>query len=399
MRFRMVLGGAKQDFSARDMTPGPHVLRVALASLVLAGCASAPAPNSVRESALRQDETVADALLARFDSLRRAQRIPGLAVVILRDTTIVLARGLGLADVERQISVTPETPFNIASVSKPISAVVALRLAEDGVLDLDRPMRRYHGFAEFCDAVRAEGGIFFGDYACEGDRLTLRHVLSMTTNGEPGTRFWYNPPSYSWASRPMAEVTGRPFSELVDSLVFRPAGMRHAARIHRGLPLRADLAALLALPYHVDSTGRIARSDPPAPQGDGAAGGVIASAMDLAHFDIALSDGRLLSPEWRARLWTPTRTPSGATLPYGLGWFLADYKGRRLAWHTGLWEGQYSALYLKVLNDSPSERITLILLANSDGLQWESRLDEAAIERSPFATAFLAAFSKGTTAR
>jgi len=341
------------------------------------------------------DQAAAAALAVRFDSLRRARRIPGLAMVVLRDTTVVLARGFGFADVERGVPVTPETPFDVASVSKPISAVVALRLAQDGVLDLDRPMRRYQGFAGFCEAARGDGGVFFSDYACEGDRLTLRHVLSMTANGaEPGTRFWYNPPSYSWASRPMAEAAGRPFSELVDSLVFRPAGMLRSARIHRRLPLRADLAAALATPYHVDSAGRWVRSDPPPPQGDGAAGGVVASAMELARFDVALADGRLLAPEWRAKLWTPARTSAGDPLPYGLGWFLAEREGRRLAWHTGLWEGRYSALYLKVLSDDPAERLTLVLLANSDGLRWEARLDEAAIERSPFATAFLAAFSE-----
>lgn len=367
----------------------PALLAV-LAAGLFAGCASVRAPGA--GGPRRGDAAAAAVLAARIDSLRRERRIPGLAMVVLRDTTVVLARGFGLADVERGVPVTPETPFNIASVAKPISAVVALRLAADGVLDLDRPMRRYQGFAEFCDAVRGEGGIFFRDYGCQGDRLTLRHVLSMTANGEPGTRFWYNPPSYSWASRPMAEVAGRPFSELVDSLVFRPAGMRGSARIHRRLPLRADLAARLATPYHVDSAGRVVRSDPPPPQGDGAAGGVIASAMELARFDVALSAGRLLAPEWRAKLWTPARTPAGAALPYGLGWFLGEQRGRRLAWHTGLWEGQYSALYLKVLGDAPDERLTLILLANSDALQWETRLDEAAIERSPFATAFLDAF-------
>ncbi|MGI8498485.1 MAG: serine hydrolase domain-containing protein [Gemmatimonadaceae bacterium] len=337
---------------------------------------------------------MAERLATRFDSLRRSQSIPGLAVVILRDTMVVLARGFGLADIDRQLPITPDTPFDIASVSKPISAVVALRLAEDGVLDLDRPMRRYQGFSEFCDAVRAEGGIFFGDLGCEDDRLTLRHVLSMTANGEPGTRFWYNPPVYSWASRPMSEAARRPFSELVDSLIFRPSAMNHAARIHRRLPLRPELAALLATPYHVDSTGRLARSGPPPPQGDGAAGGVVASAMDLARFDVALSNGRLLKPDWRAKLWIRTRTRSGAVLPYGLGWFVADYAGRRLVWHTGLWEGRYSALYLKVLSDRAAERLTLILLANSDGLQWKTRFDEAAVERSPFAAAFLMAFSK-----
>lgn len=376
----------------------PHALEVALAALLAGGCASTLSTDP-GTAARDEDTAVATRLALRFDALRRAQRIPGLAVVILRDTTVVLARGFGVADLERGIPVTPETPFDIASVSKPISAVVALRLAQDGALDLDRPMQRYQGFAEFCESARAKGGLFFSDYACEGDRLTLRHVLSMTANGEPGSRFWYNPPSYSWASRPMAEVTGRPFSDLVDAFVFRPAATLHAARIHRRLPLRTELAALLATPYHIDSGGRVARSDPPPPQGDGAAGGVIASAMDLARFDIALSDGRLLSAGWRAKLWVPTLTSAGAVLPYGLGWFLAEYEGRRLAWHTGLWEGQYSALYLKVLNERSAERLTLILLANSDALQWKSRLDEAAIARSPFAGAFLAAFPERKTHR
>lgn len=373
------------------------VFAAGFALFACAACAR-PQPSGDVRGRVATDRDAARALAPRLDSLRRVHHIPGLAAVVLRDTTVVLARGFGFADVERRIVVTPETPFNIASVAKPISAVVALRLVQDGVLDLDRPMRRYRGFAEFCEDVRAEGGIFFGDYACEGDRLTLRHVLSMTANGAPGARFWYNPPSYSWASRPMAEVAGRTFSALVDSLVFRPAGMRRAARTNRNLPLRPEIAAALATPYHVDSAGQIVRSDPPPPQGDGAAGGVIASAMDLACFDVALADGRLLSPTSRAMLWTPARTSSGSPLPYGLGWFLGTYEGRHLAWHTGLWEGRYSALYLKVLGDTPAERLTLILLANSDALQWATRLDEAVIERSAFATAFLAAFpARGAT--
>jgi len=361
--------------------------------ILLGGCAAGMQNQNVG------DVRAASDLAVRFDSMRRAQRIPGLAVAILRDTTILLARGFGFANVESQTPVTPETLFNTASVGKPISAVVALRLAQDGVLDLDRPMRQYRDFPEFCDAVRAQGGVFFSDFSCADNRLTMRHVLSMTSNGDPGTRFWYNPPGYSWASRPMAEMSGRPFSDLVDSLVFRPAGMRTAARIHRRLPLRPELAALLALPYHIDSTGRTVRSDPPPPQGDGAAGGVIASVVDLARFDIALSTGRLVRDDMRAKLWQPTVTPDGRELPYGLGWFLGKLDGRRVAWHTGLWEKQYSALYLKVLSDDPSERLTLILLANGDALQWPTRFDEAAIERSPYAREFMRALVTGRNSR
>ncbi|MES3035783.1 MAG: serine hydrolase domain-containing protein [Gemmatimonadota bacterium] len=371
----------------------PTFVRAVLASSLCVSCAQLRPTGTTRIEAA--DGDAVRALIPRFDSLRRAQRIPGLAAVVLHDTSVVVAQGYGVADVERNVPVTPDTPFNVASVAKPMSAVVALRLVQDGLLDLDRPMRRYRDFIEFCDATRGEGGVFFGDFACTADDLTLRHVLSMRANGTPGTRFWYNPPVFSWASRPMAEVAGRAFSDLVDSLVFRPAGMRHSARRHRRLPLPEHIAAALATPYHLDSAGRVIRSDPPPPQGDGAAGGVIASAMDLARFDIALATDRLLSPASRAMLWSSPRTSSGAVLPYGLGWFLGTLQGRRVAWHTGLWEGQYSALYLKVLGETPAERWTLILLANSDALQWPTRFDEAAIERSAFATAFLTALRTG----
>ncbi len=359
-------------------------------SFVLSACARSLPPSSLNPSRHAGDRETATRLAERLDSLRTASRIPGLAIVILRDTTVILARGFGYADLERAEQVTPETPFNIASVTKPISAVVAMRLVERGLLDLDRPMTSYENFADFCTDARKGGGIFFRDYECERYALTLRHLLSMTANGAPGTRFFYNPVSYSWASRPMAQVSGTSFSDLTATLVFAPAGMTHSARIHRRLPLRPDLARELATPHHIDSTGRVVASDPPPAQGDGAAGGVISTAMDLARFDIALTQGRLLSPASRRTMWSAGSSPSGATLPYGLGWFVQMYDDEQLLWHSGLWEGAYSALYLK----APARNLTLILLANSDGLNWGNALDEAAVHRSPFVAAFLAAFPR-----
>jgi CubicO group peptidase (beta-lactamase class C family) len=71
--------------------------------------------------------------------------------------------------------------------------------------------------------------------------------------------------------------------------------------------------------------------------------------------------------------------------PYGLGWFVRTVRGESLLWHTGLWESAYSALYLKL----PERGLSLILLANSDGLRYPTPLDSATIEHSPFAMALL----------
>jgi CubicO group peptidase (beta-lactamase class C family) len=152
--------------------------------------------------------------------------------------------------------------------------------------------------------------------------------------------------------------------------------------------LRDDLAKELAHPYHLDANGALVRSEDPAPQGDGAAGGVISTVLDLAKFDIALDAGKLISPASVRQMTTPVHNAAGTPLTYGLGWFIQEYHGRRLVWHAGLWEGQYSALYLKV----PDRHLTLILLANSDGLRWDNPLDKAQVEKSPFAAMFLTRF-------
>lgn len=336
------------------------------------------------------DAQRARAFSERLEALRKEHEIPGMAVTVLRGKETILAGGLGFADVDNQIRVTPDTPFDIASVTKPLAAVVALRLVEKGIVDFDLPMTRVEGFEKFAAEARAEGGIFFRDFAVGPTPLTLRHLLSMSSNGDPGSRFFYNPVAYSWASRPMVQAAKRPFSTLMEELVFQPAGMKRSARIHRNLPLPGNLAADLAKPYKRGPEGMVLNATPRQPQGDGAAGGVISTANDLAAFDRALGDDKLISAASRQRMWTPSPCSMGGVLPYGLGWFIQEVQGEKLVWHTGLWEEKYSALYLKI----PAQNLTLILLANSDGLRWKQDLGEVAIERSDFVQAFLKVFSR-----
>lgn len=345
---------------------------------------------SVGQEHFRPGEASLDipAFVQRLDSLRKAARIPGLSVAVVKDRAVVIAAGLGYADVEHGIPATAETPYNIASVAKPISAVLALRLVEEGVLDLDRPLVDYSDWAKFCADFSLQPSIFAKDLRCQAPSHTLRHLLSHTATGEPGTQFSYNPVLYSWASRPIVAAAHASFSSLVERYVFAPAGMRNSARVYRELPLRDDLAERLAPPYRVDSSGMIQRAPPPPPQGDGAAGGVITTVLDLAKFDVALDQGVLISAASRAEMMAPTQSIDGEALPYGLGWFVQEYRGDALVWHSGWWEDAYSALYLKV----PSQELTFILLANSEGVWWDNPLDRAAVDRSQFAQAFLSVF-------
>ncbi len=361
------------------------IVELALIALAAAGGATA-APVSRADAARSPD---LPAFVRSLDSLRTAAKIAGLSVAVVKDGAIVLALGLGEADVEHHVPATAETPYNIASVTKPLSAVVALRLVEQGALDLDRPLAEYTEWAGFCDEFAQQPSIFAKDLRCVPRVHTLRHLLSHTATGTPGTRFSYNPLLYSWASRPIRAAADTTFSALVERIVFAPAGMTRSARMNRDLPLRADLAKALALPYRVGASGALERAPMPPPQGDGAAGGVVTTALDLAKFDLALDRGALISAASRAAMMSPMRTPDGKPLPYGLGWFVEEHDGRTLVWHCGRWDGAYTALYLKV----PARNVTFIALANGEGVWSESPLDRADVEQSAFARAFLRAFA------
>lgn len=359
---------------------------VMLFLLVLTACNGVSAKQDQRHGGVPSPDI--PAFVNRLDSLRKAVNIPGLSVAVVKNQAIVLALGLGYADIEHRIPATAETPYNIASVAKPLSAVVALRLVEGGLLDLDRPMVEYSEWAGFCTDFSRQPSIFASGLRCQPPIHTLRHLLSHTATSTPGNQFSYNPVLYSWASRPIMAAADTSFSALVERYVFAPAGMTRSARTHRDLPLREDLAKRLAPPYRVGAAGAIERAPALPSQGDGAAGGVITTVLDLAKFDIALDQGVLISAESREAMMVPTRSSGGDALPYGLGWYVQEYEGHTLVWHSGWWENAYSALYLKV----PAIDLSFIVLANSEGVWWDNPLDQAKVQRSEIAQALLRAF-------
>ena len=142
----------------------------------------------------------------------------------------------------------------------------------------------------------------------------------------------------------------------------------------------------MATPYQVDRGGRATKSQTPADVN--AATGLVSTVRDLARFDIALDTGDAVRLEHLAAAWTNVVTSSGAPLPSGLGWFVQNYNGQRLIWHFGLVPGAGSSLVIKV----PARNLTLILLANSDGLSAPYALPDGDVTSSLFAKLFLRLF-------
>ena len=340
------------------------------------------------------------AFSAVLDSLRNAHHIPGLAVAVVKDQELAWSNGYGnshfdTGDGASFKAVTPDTPFWIASVTKTFLGLLFLQLDEQGKVDLDDHINNMPEWESFCGWL-AQSTIPFGrNLQCEAP-ITLRNVLNHTVNGEPGTGFLYNPIMYSRLSRYIEHVYGNPIgaaegrhntmARLIQEHILGPAGMSRtmSSQWQRDKALVFfDMAQGFAY-----ADGEYVRQRHIERHLAGGAG-IVSTAGDLVKYDIALDTGQLASDSVMEQLWTPATAPDGTALPYAFGWYVQKYRGEKLLWHSGWDENAgFSALYLKV----PERNLTLILLANSEGLWWGNPLDKAQVERSPFAQAFLEQF-------
>jgi CubicO group peptidase (beta-lactamase class C family) len=184
------------------------------------------------------DEVVAD--LARFvPAYMNQQDIPGAAIALVRDGRIVWTEGFGVANTITRRPVTPDTIFELASNDKVMTAYIALRLVDQGILSLDEPLNTY----------LQEPWLPPSEYR---DAITLRHVLShtsglghLTASREslfaPGRGYSYSAVGIGYLQAVLEEVTGQPMDELAQEMVFEPLGM-HSSSYVGGAGLEARMA-------------------------------------------------------------------------------------------------------------------------------------------------------------
>jgi CubicO group peptidase (beta-lactamase class C family) len=157
-----------------------------------------------------------------------------------------------------------------------------------------------------------------------------------------------------------------------------------------GLQRIAQYKAVLdrmAVSYRLAPGNRPQRSPDPPPVPVTAADGIVSSVRDLAKFDAALTGTLLLSPTTRTEAWTQVFA-GPFPLPTGFGFFLQNYQGEPIVWQFGLIRGGHSGLIIKI----PNRGLTLIMLANSDGLVAPYGLERGDLTASLFAKLFLRIF-------
>jgi hypothetical protein len=189
-------------------------------------------------------------------------------------------------------------------------------------------------------------------------------------------------------SQVIQAATGRSLQEWLFERILQPLGMDDTAPTPAGCaglpfaPVCARVYQAIARPYQLDEN--LAWAPGYYQTSFNAGAGLISTVTDLAKLDAALDANTLVTAATKEQMFTPTVSNSGQDLPYGLGWFTQRYRDTRLIWHYGLWPPSISSLFLKL----PDEGLTLIVLANSDGLSRPFMLGDGDVMDSPVALAF-----------
>lgn len=335
--------------------------QVASAPAARRGGAALPAPTAARiDSAIT-------ALMAR-------ERIPGLSVAVVTDNRLTWERGYGFADLENFVPATAATVYRLASVSKPITAVAVMQLAERGKLDLDAPIQRYvPSFPKkrYPVTARALLSHLAGVRHYKGDEFestreypSLTAALAMFKDDSlehpPGARMTYTTHGYTLLGAAVEGAAGADYLDYLRANVFAPAGIT---------AMRDDeVAALIphrARGYARDSTGALRNAGLANTSYKIPGGGLVSTAGDVARFAAAAQDGRLVRPATFAQMTTSARTSDGKDIGYGLGWSVGGIANAPpgAVWHTGAQQGTSSIVYML-----SRERTAVVILTNLEGV-------------------------------
>ena len=296
----------------------------------------------------------------------QAQEIPGVALAVVRDGKIVLARGYGLANVEHQVPVKPETIFQSGSTGKQFTATAVMMLVEEGKLSLEDKITKY-----FPDAPESWRDI------------TIRHLLTHTSGMtdypsdfdmrrdyteddlyqrmkpiplafKPGEKWSYSNLAYVTLGILIHKVSGKFYGDFLQERVFKPLEMSTARIISE-----SDIVPNRATGYRVVN-GQLKNQGWVSPSLNTTADGALyLTVYDMAKWDAALYTEKLLKKASLEQMWTPVKLNDGKTSPYGFGWGLGSVRGHRVIEHGGAWQG-FKAQISRYVDD----KLTIILFAN-----------------------------------
>ena len=291
--------------------------------------------------------------------------VPGASVLVLRDGEPVVRAGYGMSDMEAHTPATATTNYRLASVTKQFTAASIMLLAEDGRLKLDDRVRKWlPSLPKAAEPItirhlltHTSGLIDYEDVIPETfkpqlhDADVLRLLESQDrTYFKPGSSYRYSNSGYALLALIVERASGRTFATVLRERIFQPLGMSNTVAYEEGISTVSNRAF-----GHTQEQGRWNRTDQSQTSAVLGDGGIYSSIDDLAKWDAALYDGRLLRPSSLQAAFTPATHTDDPEVEYGFGWRIT---GETL-WHSGETVG-----FRNVIVRYPKRHLTVVVLTN-----------------------------------
>ena len=315
-----------------------------------------------------------EAAIARFMA---ANSIPGVSVAVVENGAYEWSAGFGMADLENFVPATSQTLYRLASISKPITSIAALLLWQQHRLDLDAPVQKYCPAFPQKDAPISTrqvlghlGGIrhYKSNPQDDLEGGNTRHFDDPIQGGlnffandplvsTPGTAFHYSTQGFTLVGCVIEGASKEKYVDFVHKNVLETAGMTHT---------RAD-DRLVVIPYRTrfyqkDKSGAVLNADFLDSSYKIPGGGWLSSAEDMAAFEVALLNDRLLLRATRDLMWTSLKTPDGKDTGYGLGWGTGKDLGPVDVEHSGGQQGTSTKIMIV-----PERKAGVVVLMNMEG--------------------------------
>ncbi|THD10068.1 serine hydrolase [Rhodanobacter lindaniclasticus] len=293
--------------------------------------------------------------------------VPGVSLLVLKDGKAVLSRGYGRSDLTRGTEAGPATDYRLASVTKQFTAAAILLLAQDGKLSIDDPVRRWlPSLPQVADGItlhnlldHTSGVLNYEDLMPEpyAGQISDAGVLALLEKENrlyfpPGSKYRYSNSGYALLALVAERASGMSFADYVRTRIFQPLGMRNTLAYVAGGPQVPHRA--WGYSKSCDGWTRTDQNAYSAVLGDG---GIYSNIADMARWDAALYDDRLLGDASRALAFghqaQVSDTPEATY--YGFGWRVA---GDRL-WHSG-----ESIGFRNTIVRWPKQHLTVVVLSN-----------------------------------
>lgn len=322
----------------------------------------------------------------------RESGVPGLSLAVVKDGRVILQRAYGLANLELNVKTTPNTVFEIGSVTKQFTSALVMMMVEEGKLSLSDPISKYldnlpEAWRQLTISQALHHTTGIRDYLSLGFNMrkdySKEELLALVTKAKlefpPGQSWSYSNSGYYLAGLILEKVSGKTYEELLVERIFKPLGMQDTQVFSpaRLIPGRAS--------GYIKFGNEMRNAEVLRPSAAYSAGEIVSTSGDLAKWAAAMLERKMLKESSYAALFEPAKLEGGRTYPYGMGWMLASSNGQPIIHHGGNTYGCSAEVSL-----FPNQNMAIVVVGNGagqdfSGLAYEiARLIDKSLIEKPF---------------